>query len=146
MQPLVKLVIPVLCFFVAAFIILKKARQEDRIKYLLLTAVLTAICSFINYKATDELQFFSVVPSDTVTITALDEKNDASKEKSVYLSGVFVDMASGWQLVQMVQQSQQSLCFRYDTEHFCFSPCRDKPLSDILGQCLERNRFHNLSR
>lgn len=80
-----------LCALAAAWMLFKKVRQEDRIKYLLLTAVLTAACSLVNYKSTDTLQFPSIVPSDTVTITALDTKNDASKETSLYLTGVFVD-------------------------------------------------------
>ena len=69
----------------------KKAPPTKRIKYLVLLAFLTVFCSFVNYKVVSALNFSGIAPPDTVTIEATDTKNDASKETSVYLTGLFVD-------------------------------------------------------
>lgn len=81
----------VLCFAIASLVTTKKAPPTKRIKYLVLLAFLTVFCSLVNYKVVSALNFSGIAPPDTVTIEATDTKNDASKETSVYLTGLFVD-------------------------------------------------------
>lgn len=91
MMALAKILCAALCFFIAALVTAKKAPPAERLKYLVLLAFLTAFCCFVNYKAVAALEFSSLIPPDTVTIEATDTKNDASKETSVYLTGLLVN-------------------------------------------------------
>lgn len=88
---LAKILCAALCFSVAALVTAKKAPREKRLICVLLLLPLTIGCSFVNWTIVSALDLSGIAPPDTVTIEATDTKNDASKETSVYLTGLLVD-------------------------------------------------------
>lgn len=90
-----KIAASLLCALAAALALMRAGRaereRENRCKYLLLIALLTVGCSCVNWLAVDALPLSGLSQADTVTITALNEKNSASHETTLYLTGVFVN-------------------------------------------------------
>lgn len=88
-----KIAASLLCALAAALALMRagRAERETRCKYLLLIALLTVGCSCVNWIAVDALPLSGLSQADTVTITALNEKNSASHETTLYLTGVFVN-------------------------------------------------------
>ena len=91
MMIVAKILCAALCFFIAALVTAKKAPREKRLICVLLLLPLTIGCSFVNWAIVSALDLSGIAPPDTVAIEATDTKNDASKETSVYLTGLFVD-------------------------------------------------------
>lgn len=91
MMIVAKILCAALCFSIAALVTAKKAPREKRLIYVLLLLPLTIGCSFVNWAIISALDFSGIAPPDTVVIEATDTKNDASKETSVFLTGLFVD-------------------------------------------------------
>ena len=91
MMIVAKILCAALCFSIAALVTAKKAPREKRLICVLLLLPLTIGCSFVNWATISALDFSGIAPPDTVVIEATDTKNDASKETSVYLTGLFVD-------------------------------------------------------